>query len=269
MCWWTNLTLWPCRWCGLRGTALPPSCSLVSPKLQLPSRLQASQALRPFGPLKILGMHGNNLWMVDTWGQPQVVDLSHPAIRYELTCRQTSAQGSKREHSLAQGVRCRRGSRGCKGASKGCGRPREIRCNAGQDGQADRTLGACVVYCKLGCATDTPPPPPPPGHAAGPTLSAFQSGSTRSECASRRLKETVLLQSAHQRGASRLRQTRRRQPSWQACATMEHFRCCAARVTEGGQTMKMGWGGRVGADAMCPHRARPGFGAGAWESRPL
>eukprot|EP00873_Tetraselmis_striata_P039325 jgi/Tetstr1/459589/TSEL_004953.t1 len=72
----------------LAALQLPLACSRLSSKFYRPSACQAQAGVRPFGPLRLLGVREQLLWLVDAWGQPQVVDLGHPSLRL---CIQTAA----------------------------------------------------------------------------------------------------------------------------------------------------------------------------------
>jgi hypothetical protein len=68
----------------LASLQLPQACSRLSSKFYKPSAQQAETAVRPFGALQILCVHEAQLWLVDGWGQPRTVDLSHPSLRSTL-----------------------------------------------------------------------------------------------------------------------------------------------------------------------------------------
>lgn len=77
------LPLAPLTWKVIRlaGSAAPPTSNLVSHHLQQCSKVLPQQGMRPYGPLTILGAYGSHLWVVNAWGRPEIVDLSHPSIR--------------------------------------------------------------------------------------------------------------------------------------------------------------------------------------------
>lgn len=64
----------------LAALQLPQACNRLSSKFYRPSATRAQAGVRPYGPLRLLGVREQRLWLVDAWGQPRAVDLSHPSL---------------------------------------------------------------------------------------------------------------------------------------------------------------------------------------------